>query len=157
PAPLSIEEIVRIGLQTAEGLAAAHAQGLVHRDIKPANLLLEERTGKVLITDFGLARMTDDAGLTQQGVVAGTPEYMSPEQARGETVDARGDLFSLGCVLYTLCARSAPFRGETTIGVLRKVIEEPALPLRVLQPGLPEWLVRFVERLLEKDPEHRFQ
>ena len=101
--PLEVAEIVRIGLQTAAGLAAAHAQGLIHRDIKPANLLLENGLARVKITDFGLARMADDVGLTQNGVVAGTPEYMAPEQARGEPVDHRADLFSLGSVLYAMC------------------------------------------------------
>ncbi|HJT77122.1 MAG TPA: protein kinase, partial [Gemmataceae bacterium] len=96
--PLEVEEVVRIGMQTAAGLAAAHAQGLIHRDIKPANLLLENGVARVKITDFGLARMTDDVGLTASGVVAGTPEYMSPEQARGGRVDQRSDLFSLGSV-----------------------------------------------------------
>ena len=105
--PLEVIEIVRIGLQTAPGLAAAHAQGLIHRDIKPANLLLENGLARVKITDFGLARMADDVQLTQNGVVAGTPEYMAPEQARGETVDHRADLFSLGSVLYALCTGRA--------------------------------------------------
>ncbi|MCR4413136.1 MAG: serine/threonine protein kinase, partial [Thermoguttaceae bacterium] len=96
--PLKLEEILRIGMQTAAGLAAAHLQGLAHRDIKPANILLENGVERVKITDFGLARTVDDAQITQSGVVAGTPEYMSPEQARGEPVDARSDLFSLGGV-----------------------------------------------------------
>src|SRR5262249_52328274 len=94
--PLEVVETVCIGLQTASALAAAHAQGLIHRDIKPANLLLENGLARVKITDFGLARMADDVGLTQAGVVTGTPEYMAPEQARGEQVDHRADLFSLG-------------------------------------------------------------
>src|SRR5262249_20817667 len=148
--PLEVEEVVRIGLQTASGLAAAHGEGLIHRDIKPANLLLEpphpplprgERGGPeggvggarppfpappsplvgeggwggegVKITDFGLARMIDDAGLTQSGVVAGTPEYMAPEQARGGVIDHRCDLFSLGSVLYAACTGMPPFSGPT--------------------------------------------
>src|SRR5262249_38062632 len=111
--PLEVVEIVRIGLQTASGLAAAHAQGLIHRDIKSANLLLENGLARVKITDFGLARLTDDVGLTQNGTVAGTPEYMAPEQARGEAVDHRADLFSLGSVLYASCTGVPPFRGST--------------------------------------------
>src|SRR5262249_38595177 len=91
--PLGLKEILRIGLQTAAGLAAAHKQGLVHRDIKPANILLENGIERVKITDFGLARAVDDASLTQSGVVTGTPQYMSPEQADGQPVDHRTDLF----------------------------------------------------------------
>ncbi len=121
--PLELLEIVRIAQQAAAGLAAAHAQGLIHRDIKPANLLLEvprvvapataKVEGRVKITDFGLARMADDIQVTQHGMVIGTPEYMSPEQARGEAVDHRSDLFSLGSVIYAMCAtdrRSRPHR-----------------------------------------------
>src|SRR5262249_603573 len=101
--PLEVAEIVRIGTQTPSALAAAHAQGLMPRAMKPANLLLEHGLARVKITDFGLARSVDDVGLTQEGVVAGTPEYMAPEQARAEPVDPRADLFSLGSVLYAMC------------------------------------------------------
>src|SRR5262249_27776222 len=96
--PLPVPSILRIRLQIAEGLAAAHRQGLIHRDIKPANLLLENGVERVKITDFGLARAVDDASLTRSGFVAGTPLFMSPEQASGQRVDARSDLFSLGSV-----------------------------------------------------------
>ena len=108
--PLGLKEILRIGMQIAEGLAAAHKQGLVHRDIKPANILLENGVERVKITDFGLARAVDDASVTQSGVVAGTPMYMSPEQAEGEPIDHRADLFSLGSVLYAMCTGRPPFR-----------------------------------------------
>ena len=94
--PLEVREILRIGTQAARALAAAHAQGVVHRDIKPANILLENCVERVKLTDFGLARAIDDASLTQSGMIAGTPQYMAPEQARGEAVDARADLFALG-------------------------------------------------------------
>jgi serine/threonine protein kinase len=97
---LRVEEILRIGMQAASGLAAAHAQGIVHRDIKPANILLENGVERVKLSDFGLARVIHEAQLTNSGAVAGTPEYMSPEQACGEPVDHRSDLFSLGCVMY---------------------------------------------------------
>src|SRR5438046_7293111 len=100
--PLELKEILRIGMQIADGLAAAHRQGLVHRDIKPANILLENGVARVKITDFGLARSVDDASLTQSGLIPGTPAYMSPEQAAGAPIDHRSDLFSLGSVLYAL-------------------------------------------------------
>src|SRR3954470_30672 len=110
-------------MQTASGLAAAHAQGLVHRDIKPANILLENGIERVKITDFGLARAVADASLTQSGVVAGTPPYMSPEQGRGEPVDQRADLFSLGSVLYAMCTGRPPFRADSSVAVLKRVCE----------------------------------
>ena len=103
-------------MQTAAGLAAAHAQGLVHRDVKPANILLENGVERVRLTDFGLARAVADAGLTQSGVVAGTPHYMAPEQARGEAIDHRADLFSLGSTLYAMCTGHPPFRAEISAG-----------------------------------------
>src|SRR5580658_9826283 len=97
-------EVLRIGREIAEALGAAHASGLIHRDIKPGNIWLEAPRGRVKILDFGLARAaSQDAGLTQQGAIVGTPAYMAPEQARGASVDARCDLFSLGVVLYRLC------------------------------------------------------
>jgi serine/threonine-protein kinase len=107
---LGIQEIVRIGMQVAAGLAAAHAQGLIHRDIKPSNLLLEKGSERIKITDFGLARAVDDASITDSGMILGTPYYMSPEQARGEPVDHWTDLFSLGSVLFALCTGQPPFR-----------------------------------------------
>jgi serine/threonine protein kinase len=155
--PFEVAEVVRIGLQTASGLAGAHAQGLIHRDVKPANLLLENGLARVKITDFGLARMVDDVPLTQAGVVAGTPEYMAPEQARGETVDHRADLFSLGSVLYALCTGVPPFRASTPLAVLRQVAEQAPTPIRSLNPEVPGWLEALVARLMVKDPARRFQ
>jgi serine/threonine protein kinase len=155
--PFAVEEILRIGMQIARGLAAAHAQGLVHRDIKPANILLDEGVERVTITDFGLARAVDDASLTRTGVIAGTPQYMSPEQAKGEYVDHRSDLFSLGSVLYALATGKAPFRAETTYGVLRRVEENCPRPIREINPGIPDWLTGFIERLQAKEPPERFQ
>ena len=155
--PLEVREILRIGMQTAAGLAAAHAQGLVHRDIKPANILLEKGLERVLITDFGLARAVDDASLTRSGVVAGTPQFMAPEQANSQRVDHRADLFSLGSVLYTGCAGRAPFRAETTMAVLRRICEHTARPIREINPDIPEWLAEIVEKLHQKDPADRFQ
>jgi hypothetical protein len=123
--PLGLSEILRIGMQVAAGLAAAHAQGLVHRDIKPANILLENGVERVRITDFGLARAIDDASLTRDGTVAGTPNYMSPEQARGDLVDRRSDLFSLGSTLYTMCTGQPPFRAPAVVAILWKVSDDP--------------------------------
>jgi serine/threonine protein kinase/WD40 repeat protein/ribosomal protein L37AE/L43A len=155
--PLELTEIVRIGLQTAAGLAAAHAQGLIHRDIKPANLLLENGLARVKITDFGLARTADDVGLTQDGVVAGTPEYMAPEQARGEPVDHRADLFSLGSVLYAICTGVPPFCGTSAVVVLRQVSDEAPTRVRALNPQTPTWMEALIARLLAKNPADRFQ
>jgi serine/threonine-protein kinase len=155
--PLELKEILRIGHQAASGLAAAHAQGLVHRDVKPANILLEKGVDRVMLTDFGLARAVDDGALTRTGVVAGTPQYMSPEQSVGEPVDERSDLFSLGSVLYALSTGRPPFRAETTLGVLRRISDTKARPIREIQPELPQWLEELVARLHDKLPRERFQ
>lgn len=154
---LTLKEILRIGMQAALGLSAAHAQGLVHRDIKPANILLENGIERVKLTDFGLARMVDDASVTQSGVIAGTPQYMSPEQARGDAIDLRSDLFSLGCVLYAMCVGHAPFRASTTMGVLKRVCEETPRPIHECNPEIPAWLVGIIDKLLAKGPDDRYQ
>src|SRR5262245_3725925 len=153
--PLPLTEVLRIGVQVAEGLAAAHKHGLIHRDIKPANILLENGIERVKITDFGLARAADDASLTQSGQVAGTPSYMSPEQAAGEKVDARSDLFSLGSVLYAMCAGHPPFRAESSMAVLRRVCDDTPRPLREVNPAVPEWLEELVAKLQAKKPADR--
>jgi hypothetical protein len=155
--PLAPAEILRIGMQAARGLAAAHAQGLVHRDIKPANILLEDGVERLTITDFGLARAADDASLTRSGVIAGTPQFMSPEQARGDALDARSDLFSLGSVLYMLCTARAPFRAETSFGILRRITDDRPRPIREINPAIPDWLSAVIERLHAKDPARRFR
>jgi serine/threonine protein kinase len=155
--PLGLRETLRIGYQVACGLAAAHTQGLVHRDIKPANILLENGVERVKITDFGLARASDDASLSQSGVVAGTPMYMSPEQAEGQTVDHRSDLFSLGSVLYALCTGRAPFRASTTMAVLKRVCEDTPRPIREVNAEVPDWLCDLIGRLHAKRPADRFQ
>jgi serine/threonine-protein kinase len=153
---LTLKEVLRIGLQIAQGLAAAHAQGLIHRDIKPANILLESEVDRVKITDFGLARAVDDIRLTGSDTLLGTPEYMSPEQARDEPLDFRTDLFSLGCVLYEASTGRSPFRATTGYGAIRKVIDHQPKSLRELNPELPDWLDVMVFRLLAKRPEDRF-
>ena len=155
-APLELTEVLRIGMQAAVGLAAAHDQGLVHRDVKPANIFLEKGVERVVITDFGLARAADDVSMTRLGVVAGTPEYMSPEQARGEALDGRSDLFSLGCVLYEMATGVSPFRSDSTIATLRRIVDDKPAAFASLAPELPPWFSRIVERLLSKDPAQRF-
>jgi WD40 repeat protein len=153
---LPMRDVVRVGVQIAAGLAAAHARGLIHRDVKPANILLEEGN-RVRLTDFGLARAYDDVKITQTGFVAGTPLYMAPEQARGEPTDHRTDLFSLGSVLYAMCTGVAPFDGTTPFLVLKRVAEEEPKPVRSLNPDVPDWLVSVITKLLAKKPEDRYQ
>lgn len=154
---LSPIEVARIGLQAAAGLTSAHASGLIHRDIKPGNILLETATEKVRLTDFGLARVADDTRITRTGFVAGTPLYMAPEQARGDEMDARADLFSLGSVLYEALAGVPAFDGKTPLVVLRRVADEAPTPLTKLNPEVPLWLEDVIESLLAKNPDDRFQ
>ncbi|RLS52425.1 MAG: serine/threonine protein kinase [Planctomycetota bacterium] len=154
---LKTEEIVRISRQIAEGLTAAHKRGLIHRDIKPANILLENGVERVKITDFGLARTVSDGGITHTGEILGTPQCMSPEQARGEVVDQRSDLFSLGCVMYTMCTGVSPFRADNMLAVMKKVCESEPRPVAQLNPNVPEWLCALVHMLLQKEPERRVQ
>src|SRR5262245_34386769 len=142
--PLEVKQVLRIGIQVASGLAAAHKQGLVHRDVKPANVLLENGVQRVKLTDFGLARAADDASLTQSGLIAGTPLYMAPEQAAGEPIDARTDLFSLGSVLYEMCTGRPAFRAPNTAAVLRRVSDETPRPIREVNPDVPEALCRLI-------------
>jgi serine/threonine-protein kinase len=155
--PLELTEVLRIGMQMAAGLAAAHDQGLVHRDVKPANIFLEKGVERVVITDFGLARAGDDVSMTRLGVVAGTPEYMSPEQARGEALDGRSDLFSLGCVLYEMATGVSPFRTSTVMATLRRIVEQPPAAMASLAPELPTWFIAIVTRLMSKDPRQRYE
>lgn len=156
--PLDAEESADIGRQIASGLAAAHSQGLVHRDIKPANIMLDSALGqRVKITDFGLARAVDDASLTQSGAVAGTPLYMSPEQARGEALDHRTDLFSLGSVLYETVSGRPPFRAPNTVAVLKRVCEDTPRPIPELIPDVPAALCQLISRLHAKQPSDRIQ
>ena len=149
-------DVVRIGHQVARGLAAAHAQGLVHRDVKPANILLERGVNRVMLTDFGLARAVDDATLTSTGLIAGTPHYMSPEQARGESVGSPSDLFSLGSVMYAMSTGRPPFRAETIFGILRRVSDDAHRSICELNPTSPAWLDGLVGKLLEKEGTNRF-
>ena len=148
--PADPATILRIAGQLAEGLAAAHRRGLVHRDIKPGNVLVGENSNRVWITDFGLARAADSMTLTQTGIIAGTPHYMSPEQARGEALDHRTDLFSLGCVLYFLSTGKPPFDADNTLAVLHKIVSEKPTSLAVHRADLPHSFVSLVDQLLSR-------
>src|SRR6185312_1270 len=156
--PPEVAEVVRIGRQVAEGLAAAHATGLIHRDIKPSNVLIEGGPRQqVKITDFGLARAADDASISQSGIIAGTPMYMAPEQALGQNLDQRADLFSLGSVLYQMAAGRAPFRANSTVAVLKRVAEDTPRDIRAIIPETPQWLCDIIAKLHAKKPDERFQ
>lgn len=156
--PLDVPTVLRLGRQIAEGLAAAHSQGLIHRDIKPGNILLEAGIlDKVKITDFGLARAADDASLTQSGTIAGTPMYMAPEQAMGHKLDQRADLFSFGSVLYQMVSGRPPFRAPSALAVLKRVVEETPRPIREIIPETPQWLCDIITKLHAKKPDDRYQ
>ncbi|MFN7891523.1 MAG: protein kinase domain-containing protein [Pirellula sp.] len=154
--PLSVAEALRIAKQTAAGLAAAHEQWLVHRDVKPANILLEENVDRVLLSDFGLARAVDDASLTRTGVVAGTPHYMSPEQARGDAIRCDSDQFSLGSVMYFMLTGHPPFRAENAMGVLNRICHDPHRPIEAINADVPVEVSDLIDRLLSKSPKDRF-
>ncbi|MFP5287999.1 MAG: serine/threonine-protein kinase, partial [Thermoanaerobaculia bacterium] len=158
--PLSVDEALDIACQAAQGLAKAHREGIVHRDVKPANLMVT-RDGMVKILDFGVAKLRGAAGINVVGSFLGTPAYMSPEQARGEEVDPRSDVFSLGVVLYEMLAGARPFRsGEGVTSALRSLLEDKPAPLHGAGadagPGIPAELERVVLRMLAKPPAERF-
>jgi hypothetical protein len=165
PEPMPLPEVLRIGRETAEGLAAAHAVGLIHRDVKPANIFLVSGQGgpaqadqppTVKLLDFGLAQVAaDGSGLRQPGTLLGTPEYMAPEQAQGQILDGRADLFSLGCVLYELATGRPPFRGPSLAAILHQVARHQPPPARAINPGVPADLSALIDELLDKDPARR--
>ena len=155
--PLAMPQILRIGRETAKGLAAAHDRGLIHRDIKPANLWLDgSARGRVKILDFGLARAEkEDVALTRSGQIIGTPQYMSPEQASGEKLDARSDLFSLGVVLYRMCTGTQPFRGDNVMAVLMALATHDPPSAISVNPETPPAFSDLIDRLLRKKPDER--
>jgi eukaryotic-like serine/threonine-protein kinase len=157
---LPVEEVRRIMKETADALSAAHALSVIHRDIKPDNILLEGTRGRVMVTDFGIAKALSTASgatLTGIGVAIGTPAFMSPEQAAGErNIDGRSDLYSLGIVAYQMLTGSLPFSAPSVAGILMKQITEPAPDLRNSRPDTPEDLALAIARCLEKDPENRW-
>ncbi len=142
-------------VQIASGLSAAHEQGLIHRDIKPSNILLENNFNRIVITDFGLVHDENDVRLTQAGVITGTPQFMSPEQAEGASLDAQTDLFSLGSVMYWMATGKAPFKGASQFELLNKIRESQPLKARALNANVPEKLEAIIDLLLQKDPAKR--
>lgn len=152
---LDLESTLSIGMQVARGLAAAHAQGLVHRDIKPANILLAKGTERAIITDFGLARAADDATLTRIGLLAGTPHYMSPEQARGEIVDQKSDLFSLGSLLFAMIAGRPPIANELGSETIQRIAKGSVPSLQSQSVNAPQWLAKLVDWLHQPIPANR--
>ncbi len=153
--PLPAREVARLGMQIAAGLSAAHKKEMIHRDIKPANIMIETETNRVKLTDFGLARASDDIKLTQTGMITGTPLYMSPEQTLGEATDERSDLFSLGAVLYEMATGAAPFQASSALGVMQKIMNHtPDLPHQV-NPQIKRPLSDLIMSLLAKKPDDR--
>lgn len=153
---MTIAEILVMSIQVCDGLCEAHGRGVSHRDIKPSNVLIDSH-GRVKLVDFGLASVAGDEDLLEAGSITGTAAYMSPEQVQGLAVDLRTDLFSFGVVLYEAIANQHPFKRQTESGTLNAIIEAEALPLAMFRPDIPDDLRRIVSRLLQKEPEHRYQ
>src|SRR5438034_7037180 len=158
----SVGDAARIARQVADALAYAHSQEIVHRDIKPDNILLD-RSGHVLVTDFGIAKAAQaaqggsTAQLTTEGMIIGTPQYMSPEQAAGDKVDGRSDIYSLGIVLYQMLSGEPPFDGDSSASILAKQLTQAPSPIRRSRSDVPDELSFVLERMLAKSPARRFQ
>ncbi|HVT41008.1 MAG TPA: serine/threonine-protein kinase [Gemmatimonadaceae bacterium] len=157
--PLSASEAVRLLQEIAWALSYAHGRRVVHRDIKPDNILIERATGRALLTDFGIARTTagTNSNLTQVGELVGTPQFMSPEQASGETLDGRSDLYSLGVVAFFAVTGRLPFEAASASALMAMHITQPPPRLASLRPDLPQPLATAIDRCLEKDPARRFE
>jgi serine/threonine-protein kinase len=156
---LPIKRVVSIGVQLARALDLAHRRGIVHRDVKPGNILLMEKGETVKITDFGIARLdrSEDLQKTHAGAVLGTPRYMAPEQAAGQAVDGRSDLFSLGVILYELLTGKKAFDSNNVATLILQIMQKDPEPIRTIAPDVPASLQRIVSKLLQKRPEQRFQ
>ncbi|HPO12021.1 MAG TPA: protein kinase [Candidatus Hydrogenedentes bacterium] len=157
PEGLTLIESLRITMECAEALYEAHQQGIIHRDIKPANILLEPKTHRAKITDFGLARLPSSSDFTIEGDISGSPPYMSPEQADGDPLDARSDVFSLGVTLYELICGKRPFEAASVRELLRKIRVDDRIPLGERRPDLPQGILELVDKAIAHKPEQRFQ
>jgi eukaryotic-like serine/threonine-protein kinase len=155
--PLPAADAARLMRETARALGYAHARAVIHRDVKPDNILLERATGRALIADFGIARSSNSPGLTAQGVQLGTPHYMSPEQAAGEPLDGRSDLYALGAVAFFALTGQPPFDGNSIRELLAKHLMQPAPTVRSIRPDVPNALAAIVDRCLAKERERRYE
>ena len=154
--PLAWQDVLQLGIQLCDALTIAHDHGLVHRDIKPGNVNLEAYGSRALLTDFGLVRALDDATVTRSGMLAGTPDYMSPEQAHGQSVSTSCDLFSLGSLLYAMLTGHPPFRAETPMAVMNRICHHRHRPLCEVNAEVPLEISQLIDRLLAKAPRKRF-
>lgn len=155
---LPLEKVVKFAVQLAGALAAAHAENVVHRDLKPQNILVD-KDDQIYISDFGLAKSFAEGavGMTQSGALLGTPRYMSPEQVESKPTDGRSDIYAYGLILYEMATGDVPFTGQSTIGVMYQRIKEKPKSPKLINPSLPNWLVKIIMRCLEKDPDARYQ
>jgi serine/threonine-protein kinase len=154
--PLEVRDAILLSLQVARALAFAHERGLVHRDVKPQNVLLNDE-GQAKVTDFGIARSLDVHGVTQTGTVLGTSDYIAPEQARGQKVDPKTDIYSLGVVLYELLSGEVPYAGDNFVAVAMRHVNEPVPSVLARRPDCPVRLDLAIQRAMSKDPEDRFE
>jgi len=155
-APLSLDIIIQYAVQIAEGLQAAHESGVVHRDIKSSNIMLTDK-GRIKIMDFGLAKFRGSVQVTKAGTTLGTAAYMSPEQARGDDIDPRTDIWSFGVVLYEMLTGQLPFKGDYDSAMIYSILNEPPIPVQEINPNLDSAVIHVLDRLLEKDVENRYQ
>jgi serine/threonine protein kinase/tetratricopeptide (TPR) repeat protein len=155
---LPLDRVLRYAVQLAGALAAAHAEGVVHRDLKPQNILVN-KDDQIFVSDFGLAKSFEEGaiGMTRTGAFLGTPRYMSPEQVEGKPADQRSDLYAYGLILYEMVAGDVPFTGETTLKVMYQRIQEKPKSPKLVNPALPNWLVRIIMRCLEREATARYQ
>ncbi|MCD4687141.1 MAG: protein kinase, partial [Anaerolineae bacterium] len=155
-ANLPIAETVRIVRSSAEALAYAHQRSMIHRDVKPANLMLDE-DGRLVLTDFGIAKIVTGAQFTASGGMVGTPAYMAPEQGLGEAGDERSDIYSLGVILYQLMTGKLPFDADTPLAIILKHVNEPLPDPQSIAPDIPDAINAIILKALEKDPTKRYQ